>query len=30
MAHERDDDSWTLATPPVGSIGILSWEPPAR
>jgi SAM-dependent methyltransferase len=29
MARERDDDGWTLATPPVGSIGILTWEPPA-
>jgi SAM-dependent methyltransferase len=28
MARERDDDGWTLATPPVGSIGILTWEPP--
>ena len=27
MARERDDGSWTLATPPVGSIGILSWAP---
>jgi hypothetical protein len=27
MAHERDDDGWTLATPPVGSIGVLTWEP---
>lgn len=27
MARERDDDSWTLATPPVGSIGILTWTP---
>ncbi len=29
MARERDDDGWTLATPPVGSIGILTWTPPA-
>jgi hypothetical protein len=29
MARERDDDGWTLATPPVGSIGILTWSPPA-
>jgi hypothetical protein len=28
MARELDDDGWTLATPPVGSIGILTWEPP--
>jgi SAM-dependent methyltransferase len=28
MARERDDDGWTLATPPVGSIGILTWAPP--
>jgi hypothetical protein len=28
MAHERDDDGWTLASPPVGSVGILSWSPP--
>jgi hypothetical protein len=27
MAHERDDDGWTLTTPPVGSIGILTWSP---
>ncbi len=27
MARERDDDGWTLATPPVGAIGILTWEP---
>jgi SAM-dependent methyltransferase len=27
MARERDDDGWTLATPPVGSIGILTWAP---
>jgi len=29
MARERDDDGWTLASPPVGSIGILTWSPPA-
>jgi SAM-dependent methyltransferase len=28
MARERDDDGWTLATPPVGAIGILTWAPP--
>jgi SAM-dependent methyltransferase len=28
MARERDDDGWTLATPPVGAIGLLTWEPP--
>jgi len=27
MAHERDDDGWTLATPPVGAVGILTWSP---
>jgi SAM-dependent methyltransferase len=27
MARERDDDGWTLATPPVGAIGILTWRP---
>jgi SAM-dependent methyltransferase len=27
MARERDDDGWTLATPPVGAIGILTWAP---
>ncbi len=27
-ARERDDGGWTLATPPVGSIGILTWPPP--
>lgn len=27
MARERDDDGWTLATPPVGSIGIVTWTP---
>jgi SAM-dependent methyltransferase len=26
-ARERDDDGWTLATPPVGEIGILTWSP---
>ena len=26
-ARELDDDGWTLALPPVGSIGILTWEP---
>ena len=29
MARERDDDGWTLASPPVGSIGILTWSPGA-
>jgi SAM-dependent methyltransferase len=29
MARERDDDGWTLASPPVGSIGILTWSPEA-
>ena len=29
MARELDDDGWTLATPPVGSIGILTWTPGA-
>ncbi len=29
MARERDDDGWTLATPPVGAIGILIWTPSA-
>lgn len=28
MARERDDDGWTLATPPVGAVGILTWGPP--
>jgi SAM-dependent methyltransferase len=28
MARERDDDGWTLTSPPVGSIGILTWTPP--
>jgi SAM-dependent methyltransferase len=27
MARERDDDGWTLATPPVGLIGVLTWSP---
>ena len=27
MARERDDDGWTLVSPPVGSIGILTWSP---
>ena len=27
MARERDDDGWTLASPPVGPIGILTWSP---
>ena len=27
MARERDDDGWTLISPPVGSIGILTWTP---
>jgi SAM-dependent methyltransferase len=26
MARERDDDGWTLATPPVGAVGILTWS----
>ena len=26
-ARERDDDGWTLATPPVGAIGLVTWEP---
>jgi SAM-dependent methyltransferase len=30
MAVEREDDGWTLATPPVGSIGILTWTPPGN
>ena len=30
MARERDDDGWTLASPPVGAIGILTWTPPRR
>jgi SAM-dependent methyltransferase len=29
MARDRDDDGWTLATPPVGANGILTWSPPA-
>jgi SAM-dependent methyltransferase len=28
MARERDDDGWTLASPPVGAIGLLTWTPP--
>jgi len=28
MARERDDDGWALASPPVGSVGILTWTPP--
>ena len=27
MSHEREDDGWTLATPPVGAVGILTWSP---
>jgi len=27
MARETDDDGWTLATPPVGAIGLLTWSP---
>jgi SAM-dependent methyltransferase len=27
MAREREDDGWTLANPPVGSIGVLTWSP---
>jgi SAM-dependent methyltransferase len=27
MARETSDDGWTLATPPVGSTGILTWSP---
>jgi hypothetical protein len=27
QARELDDDGWTLRNPPVGSIGILTWEP---
>jgi SAM-dependent methyltransferase len=26
-ARERDDDGWTLATPPVGAIGLVTWSP---
>jgi SAM-dependent methyltransferase len=29
MARERDDNGWTLATPPVGATGILTWIPPS-
>jgi SAM-dependent methyltransferase len=28
MSRERDDDGWTLASPPVGQVGILTWSPP--
>jgi SAM-dependent methyltransferase len=28
MARELDDGGWTLATPPVGMVGILTWAPP--
>ncbi|HEX5013590.1 MAG TPA: hypothetical protein VFV72_05450 [Candidatus Limnocylindrales bacterium] len=27
MSRARDDDGWTLATPPVGAVGILTWSP---
>jgi SAM-dependent methyltransferase len=27
MAREREDDGWTLSTPPVGSNGVLTWSP---
>jgi SAM-dependent methyltransferase len=27
MARETDDDGWTLATPPVGAIGLITWSP---
>jgi SAM-dependent methyltransferase len=27
QARELDDDSWTLRTPPVGSIGVMTWSP---
>jgi SAM-dependent methyltransferase len=30
MSRERDDDGWTLASPPVGAIGILAWTPPRQ
>jgi SAM-dependent methyltransferase len=30
MSRERDDDGWTLASPPVGAIGILTWTPPRQ
>ena len=30
MARERDDDGWTLATPPVGAIGIFDLTPPGE
>ena len=26
-ARELDDDGWTLALPPVGAIGLLTWDP---
>jgi len=26
-ARERDDDGWTLASPPVGAIGLVTWAP---
>jgi SAM-dependent methyltransferase len=26
-ARERDDDGWTLASPPVGAIGLVTWSP---
>jgi SAM-dependent methyltransferase len=29
MSRERDDDGWTLASPPVGQVGILTWSPAA-
>ena len=28
-ARERDDDGWTLASPPVGAIGLVTWSPTA-
>jgi hypothetical protein len=27
MARELDDDGWTLASPPVGQVGVLTWSP---
>ena len=27
MARETDDDGWTLATPPVGATGLITWSP---
>jgi SAM-dependent methyltransferase len=27
QARELDDDAWTLRTPPVGSIGVMTWAP---